>query len=75
MLSTLFDLLFATERIFLALLLFIVFKRFLAIPFLIKNTKVKLALVIPADAPITVENEAIKALPINADKTNKVLSK
>ena len=45
------------------------------IPVEIENTRLKLALTIPTDAPITVENDAIETLPVVIDKTVNDLSK
>ena len=45
------------------------------IPVEIENAKLKLALTIPAGAPITVANDAIETQPVVIDKTMNVLSK
>ena len=45
------------------------------IPVDIENARLKLALTIPVDAPITVVNDAIEALPVVTDKTVNDLSK
>ena len=39
------------------------------------NLRLKLALAIPTDAPITVENDAMEMLPVVTDKTTNDLSK
>ena len=38
-------------------------------PVEIENTRLKLALIIPTGAPITIANGAIEALPVVIDKT------
>ena len=48
---------------------------FFTIPVDIENARLKLALAIPAGAPITVANDAIEMLPLFADKTIKDLPK
>ena len=48
---------------------------FFTIPVEIKNARLKNVLSIPTVAPITVANDAIKMLPLIADKKNKDLSK
>ena len=40
-----------------------------------ENSRLKLALAIPTDAPITVENDAMEMLPVVTDKTTNDLSK
>ena len=40
-----------------------------------ENSRLKLALAIPTDAPITVENDAMEILPVVTDKTTNDLSK
>ena len=47
---------------------------FFAIPVVIENVKLKLALAIPTGAPITVANDTIETLPLVTDKTNKYFS-
>ena len=48
---------------------------FFTIPVEIKNARLKNVLSIPTVAPITVANDAIKMLPLIADKKTKDLSK
>ena len=48
---------------------------FFTIPVEIENARLKLALVIPTAAPITVANDAIEMLPVVTDKTINDLSK
>ena len=73
----LFNLLLANITILLCFffLLLVVFNSFFTIPVQIENARLKLALVIPTGAPITVANDAIEMLPLVADKAMKVLSK
>ena len=52
-----------------------VFNSFFTIPVEIGNARLKLALTIPAGAPITVGNDAIEMLPIVLHKTINDLSK
>ena len=47
---------------------------FLFIPVATEKTKVKLALVIPADVPVTFKNEIIDTPPLVALNTIKILS-
>ena len=51
------------------------FKNFLTISVEIENARLKLALAIPTDAPITFVNDVIKMLPLVTDKTIKDLPK
>ena len=51
------------------------FQDIFIIPLSIENTRVKLALAFPAEAPITLPKEIIDTPPLVADKTIKVLSK
>ena len=44
-------------------------------PVVIENARLKLPLIIPAGAPITVANDAIEMLPVATDKTINDLSK
>ena len=53
----------------------IVFKSFLAILFLIENTKLRLVLIIATGVLITVADETMKTVPLAADIMHKVLSK
>ena len=48
---------------------------FFIIPVEIENARLKLALVVPTGAPITVANDAIEMLPAVTDKTINDLSK
>ena len=45
------------------------------IPVEIENARLKLALIIPTGAPITVANDAIEMLPVATDKTINDFSK
>ena len=67
----LFTLLLASIAILLCFffLFLVVFSNFFTIPVVIKNARLKLALAIPAGAPITVANDAIEMLPVVTDKT------
>ena len=56
-------------------LLLVVFNSFFTIPVQIENARLKLALVIPRGAPMTVANDAIEVLPVITDKTVTDLSK
>ena len=56
-------------------LFLVVSNRFFMIPVEIENATLKLALVIPTGAPITVENDAIEMLPAVTDKTINEFSK
>ena len=77
LLSMLFNLLLANITILLCFffLLLVVFNSFFTIPVQIENARLKLALVIPAGAPVTVANDAIEMLPVVTDKTINDLSK
>ena len=59
----------------LFLLFLYVYNSFFTIPVKIENARLKLALNIPTDAPITVANDAIIILPVVIDKTINDLSK
>ena len=67
----LFTLLLASIAILLCFffLFLVVFSNFFTIPVVIENARLKLALAIPAGAPITVANDAIEMLPVVTDKT------
>ena len=54
---------------------FIIFNNYFTIPVVIGNTKLKLALAIPTGAPITVTNDTMEMLALDADKTIKDRSK
>ena len=49
------------------------FSIFFIIPVVKENTRVKLALTIPAGAPVTLAKEIIDTPPLVADKTIKIL--
>ena len=73
MLSNLF---LASIRILLFFsLLFLLFNSFFMIPVEIENARLRLALIIPIGAPMTVANDAIEMLSIFTDKTVTDLSK
>ena len=57
------------------LLFLLLFKNLFTNPDVIENVRPQLAPIIPAGAPITVENDAIEMLPANIDKTFHDLSK
>ena len=59
----------------LLVLYHVVFNSFITIPLAIENMKLKLAISIPIDAPITLANQAIETPPLVADKTIEELSK
>ena len=73
----LFNLLPANKTILLYFfcLFRVAFNNFFTIPVVIDNAKLKLALVIPTGASVTVANNPIKAQPLVANKTIKYLSK
>ena len=77
MLSTLFNLFLANITILLCcfFLFRVVLNKFLTIPVVIENGKLKLALAIPIGAPITVANKALAILLPLAEKKIMVLSK
>ena len=77
MLSILFNLLLANITILLCFffLFHVVLNSFFTIPVKIENERLKLALVIPTGAPITVANDAMVKLPVVTDKTINDLSK
>ena len=53
-----------------------VFNSFFMIPVEIKNTRLKLALIVPTGAPMAVANDAIEMLPVVVtDKTINYLTK
>ena len=74
--SVLFNLLPANQAIFLCLFFFFffVFRTILAIPILIRNTTLTIALAIPTGVPMTVVNEAQETALDAPDQTSKVLS-
>ena len=49
-------------------LFLVVFKNFFAIPVVIENARIQIALIIPTGAPTTVANDAIEMLPVATDK-------
>ena len=59
--------------LFLFLLLYCL--RFFTFPVEIENLRLKIALAVPTDAPVTVANDAIEMLPVATDKTIIDLSK
>ena len=67
----LFNLLLAsiTVLLFFFFSFHIFFNNFLTIPVEIENTRLKLALAIPTDAPITVGNDAIEMILLVTGKT------
>ena len=73
----LFNLLLASITILLCFffLFLIVFKNFFTNPEVIEKVEPQLAPIIPADAPITLVNDALEILPDNIDKTFNDLSK
>ena len=50
-------------------LFLVVFNSFFTIAVQIKNGRLKLALAMPTDAPMTVANDAIETLPVVTNKT------
>ena len=52
----------------------VIFNNFFTIPVVKEKIKIKLALAIPTDAPITFVNEIIDTPPVVALKTIKILS-
>ena len=73
----LFNLLLANITILLCFffLFHVVLNSFFTTPVKIENERLKLALVIPTGAPITVANDAMVKLPVVTDKTINDLSK
>ena len=72
LLSILFNLLLANIAILLFLFLFLVaFNNFFTSPVHNENARLRLAIVIPIDIPITVANDAIEMLPLVTDKKNQ----
>ena len=72
----LFNLLLASITILLCFFfLFLVFISFFTFSVEIENARLKLAVTIPAGAPITVANYAIEMLPAVTDSTINDLSK
>ena len=73
LLSVLFNLLVANIAILLCFffLFLVVFNNFYTIPVDNDNVRLKLALAIPTDVPITVANDAIEMLSLAVDKTIK----
>ena len=72
----LFNLLLANTKMLLCFffLFLVICRTFFIIPAVKENTRVKLALAIPAGAPVTLAKEIIDTLPLVADKIVKVLS-
>ena len=56
-------------------LFLVVFNSFFMIPVEVKNARLKLALIIPTGAPMTVANDTLEMLPVVTDKTINDLSK
>ena len=56
-------------------LFLVVFNSFYTSPVEIENARIKLALIIPTGAPITVANDSIETLPVVTGKINNDLSK
>ena len=56
-------------------LLLVIFNSFFTISVQTENARLKLALVIPTGAPMTVANDATEILPVVTDKTINDLSK
>ena len=77
LLSMLFNLLLGNLTILLCFFFyFLLFLTvFFTIPVQIENARLKLALIVPESAPMTVANDAIEILPIVTDKTINDLSK
>ena len=75
LLSFLFKLLLVNITILVCFFfLFLFFLNFLTTPFEIENARLKLALAIPTDAPVTFVNDVIEMLPLVTDKPIKDLS-
>ena len=55
----------------LFLLFLVVFNTFVTIPIQTENARLKLTLVIPTGAPVTVANNAIEILPVLTDKSQQ----
>ena len=75
--SILFNLLLASKTIFYAsfFLFLVAFNNSFTSPVHNENARLRLALVIPIGAPITVAKDAIETPPLVTDKTIKDLSK
>ena len=73
----LFNLILANITIFLCFffLFYVVFNSLFTVPVKIKNARLKLALLVPTSAPITVANGAIEMQPVVTDKTINDLRK
>ena len=56
-------------------LFLVVFNSFFMIPVEVKNARLKLALITPTGAPMTVANDTLEMLPVVTDKTINDLSK
>ena len=67
----LFNLILANITIFLCFffLFYVVFNSLFTVPVKIKNARLKLALLVPTSAPITVASGAIEMQPVVTDKT------
>ena len=69
LLSVLFNILLTNITIYSVFFLVVFNRVFFTIPVGIENARLKLALAIPAGAPITVANDAIEMLTVVTDKT------
>ena len=56
-------------------LFLVVFNSFFIIPVEIENARLKVSLIIPTGAPITVADYVMEMLPVVTDKTNNELLK
>ena len=72
----LFNLILAniTILLYLFFLFRVVFNSVFTISVANENVRLRLALAIPTDVPITIANDAVEILPLVADKTIKDLS-
>ena len=71
LLSMLSNLLLVNITILLCIffLLLVVFNSFFIISVQMENARLKLAIVIPTGAPVTLANDAVEMLPVVTDKT------
>ena len=65
----LFNILLASILLCFFFLFLVVFKNYFTNPVVIENARLRLALIIPPGAPITVANDAIEMPPVATDKT------
>ena len=70
MLSTLYNLVLANNFVMIFFVLCYSYQFFFAMPIEIENARLKIALVIPTDVPITVPNDAREMVSLVADKNN-----